>query len=73
MWRGIAMPADAPADAAKYWADAMQKVGNSKDFANYISSNVATMHVLAPSEFKSFLDTQEALYKDMLKRLGIIK
>jgi putative tricarboxylic transport membrane protein len=73
MWRGIAMPADVPADAAKYWADVMQKVGNSKDFADYISSNVATMHVLAPAEFNSFLETQETLYKDMLMRLGILK
>jgi putative tricarboxylic transport membrane protein len=73
MWRGIAMPGDAPADAAAYWADVMQKVGNSADFADYISSNVATMHVLAPTEFNNFLETQEALYKDMLKRLGIIK
>jgi putative tricarboxylic transport membrane protein len=73
MWRGIAMPGDVPADAAKYWADVMQKVGNSKDFAKYISSNVATMHVLAPDAFNQFLETQEALYKDMLMRLGVIK
>jgi putative tricarboxylic transport membrane protein len=55
MWRGIAMPGDVPADAAAYWADVMQKVGNSEDFANYISSNVATMYVLAPTEFNNFL------------------
>ncbi len=73
MWRGIAMPADVPPDAAKYWAGVMQKVGNSKEFAKYISSNVATMHVLPPAKFNMFLETQEALYKDMLKRLGVIK
>lgn len=67
------MPADVPADAAKNWADVMQKVGNSKDFADYISSNVAAMHVLAPGAFNQFLETQESLYKDMLMRLGIIK
>lgn len=73
MWRGIAMPADVPPEAAKYWADVMQKVGNSKQFADYISSNVATMYVLPPAEFNAFLETQESLYKDMLKRLKIIK
>ena len=73
MWRGIAMPADVPPEAAKYWADVMQKVGNSKEFADYISSNVATMYVLPPEKFNAFLETQESLYKDMLKRLKIIK
>jgi len=73
MWRGIAMPADVPREAAEYWAGVMQKVGNSPEFAEYIKSNVATMYVLSPDEFASFLDTQEKLYKDMLTRLGVIK
>lgn len=73
MWRGIALPGDAPPEAVAYWADVMQKVGASAQFKKYISDNVATMHVLKAAEFTNFLETQEALYKDMLTRLGVLK
>lgn len=73
MWRGVAMPADAPAEAVEYWRGVMKKVADSAQFNNYIKANVATTHVLVGDDFVSFLESQEALYKDMLKRLGIIE
>jgi tripartite-type tricarboxylate transporter receptor subunit TctC len=50
----------------------MQKVASSKAFTDYIKQNVATLHVVAGPDYYKFLETQEALYKDMLKRLGVI-
>jgi len=73
MWRGIALPGDAPPEAVAYWSGVMQKVGASAGFKKYISDNVATMYVLKGADFTGFLETQETLYKDMLMRLGVIK
>jgi putative tricarboxylic transport membrane protein len=70
MWRGVAMPKGAPADAVAYWQGVLKKVAATKQFKDYISSNVATLHVIAGPEFERFLGEQEAVYKDMLTRLG---
>ena len=55
-----------------YWQGVMQKVASSKAFTDYIKQNVATMHVVSGPEYTKFLETQETLYRDMLKRLGTI-
>jgi putative tricarboxylic transport membrane protein len=73
MWRGIAMPQGVPDEAVKYWEGVMAKVAASTQFKDYIKSNVATTHVLLGADFNAFLESQEALYKDMLTRLGVIK
>jgi putative tricarboxylic transport membrane protein len=70
MWRGVAMPKGAPAEAVAYWQDVLKKVAATKEFKDYIASNVATLHVLAGEDFARFLAEQEKVYRDMLKRLG---
>lgn len=70
MWRGVAMPKGAPAEAVAYWQGVLQKVAATKQFKDYISSNVATLHVIAGKDFARFLGEQDVVYKDMLKRLG---
>ncbi|MBM3574063.1 MAG: tripartite tricarboxylate transporter substrate binding protein [Alphaproteobacteria bacterium] len=70
MWRGVALPAGAPADAVAYWQDAMKKVAESKAFKDYITTNVAALHPLPAADFTKFLEAQEALYKNMLASLG---
>jgi putative tricarboxylic transport membrane protein len=72
MWRGVAMPKGVSADALAYWQGVMQKVAASKAFTDYIKQNVATLYVVSGPEFTKFLDAQEALYKENLKRLGTI-
>lgn len=70
MWRGVAMPKGAPAEAVAYWQGIMGKVAQTKAFKDYITSNVATLHVLPGRDFAGFLEQQEKLYRDMLERLG---
>ena len=70
MWRGVAMPKGAPVDAVAYWQGVLKKVAATKQFKDYISSNVATLHVIVGPDFERFLGEQEAVYKDMLTRLG---
>lgn len=73
MWRGVAMPQGVSDEAVAYWLGVMEKVAASSEFKNYIKSNVATNHVLLGEDFTAFLESQETLYKDMLKRLGVIQ
>jgi putative tricarboxylic transport membrane protein len=70
MWRGVAMPKGAPTDAAAYWSGVMKKATETKAFQDYIKNNVAQLHVIQGAEFVKFLETQEALYKDMLASLA---
>lgn len=70
MWRGFAMPKDAPAEAQAYWAEAIRKVMASPAMQQYIKANMATTHVLTGREFSAFLEQQESLYKNMLARLA---
>ena len=72
MWRGVALPKGVSADALAYWQGVMQKVAASKAFNDYIKQNVATLHVVGGTDFTRFLESQETLYKDTLKRLGKI-
>lgn len=69
MWRGIAVPKDVPAEAMQYWQDVMRKAMASKRFREYLASIMATEHALLGADFASFLEKQEALYKEMLARL----
>jgi putative tricarboxylic transport membrane protein len=66
MWRGVAIPKDAPAEAAKYWEGVMQKVTASPQFKKYLTDNAASEAPIAGAQFVKFLDDQEKLYRDLL-------
>ncbi|MBM3601530.1 MAG: hypothetical protein FJX35_25315 [Alphaproteobacteria bacterium] len=70
MWRGVALPPGVTPDVVAYWQDIMKKVADSKAFKDYITANVAALHPLPAPQFVTFLGAQEALYKDMLAKLG---
>jgi len=70
MWRGVALPKDAPAPALAYWQDVFTKVTRTAAFKDYIRNNLATEDVLPAQAFDKFLDEQEALYKANLARLA---
>ena len=66
MWRGVAVPKGAPADAAKYWEGVMAKVVASPQFKAYLKDNAAAEATIAGAEFEKFLANQERLYRDLL-------
>jgi putative tricarboxylic transport membrane protein len=66
MWRGVAIPKDAPAPAAKYWEGVVQKVAASPQFKTYLADNVASEATVAGEAFEQFLSTQERLYRGLL-------
>src|SRR5919107_1449198 len=65
MWRGVAIPKGAPAEAAKYWEGVMQKVTASPQFKTYLKDNAASEAPIAGAQFVKFLDDQEKLYRDL--------
>ncbi len=66
MWRGIAIPKDAPDAAASYWEGVMQKVAASKTLAAYFKDNVAQPAPIAGKAYADFLARQEKLYRELL-------
>lgn len=73
MWRGVAMPKEAPKEAVAYWQDVFTKVARTPAFKAYIATNVATEYVLPPQAFNDFLTQQETLYKAMLASIEASK
>jgi putative tricarboxylic transport membrane protein len=66
MWRGVAIPKGAPAEAARYWEGVLQKVVASPQYKTYIRENVASEAPIPGQQFEKFLAEQEKLYRDLL-------
>jgi putative tricarboxylic transport membrane protein len=66
MWRGIAIPKDAPDAARVYWEGVMTKVNNSAAMKKYYADNVAQAASIPGKQFNDFLARQEKLYRELL-------
>jgi putative tricarboxylic transport membrane protein len=66
MWRGIAMPKDAPDAAVQYWEGVLKKVAASPKLAAYFRENFAQAAPIAGKDFVAFLNNQEKLYRELL-------
>jgi putative tricarboxylic transport membrane protein len=66
MWRGVAIPKDAPDAARVYWEGVMTKVNNSEAMKKYYADNVAQAASIPGTQFNEFLARQEKLYRELL-------
>jgi putative tricarboxylic transport membrane protein len=66
MWRGIALPKDAPDAARVYWEGVMTKVNNSAAMKKYYADNVAQAASIPGKQLSQFLARQEKLYRELL-------
>jgi putative tricarboxylic transport membrane protein len=66
MWRGVAIPKDAPDAARVYWEGIMTKVNNSASMKKYYADNVAQAASIPGKQFNEFLARQEKLYRELL-------
>jgi putative tricarboxylic transport membrane protein len=66
MWRGIAIPKEAPDAARVYWEGVMTKVNNSAAMKKYYADNVAQTASIPGKQFNEFLARQEKLYRELL-------
>lgn len=70
MPRTVWLPAGAPADAVKFYADVLKKVSESPEWKEYITRTVQTGRFLAGEEFNKFIATDEKNSKDVFDREG---
>ena len=66
MWRGIAIPKDAPDAARVYWEGVRAKVNASKTMQKYYADNVAQAATISGKQFDEFLARQEKLFRELL-------
>jgi putative tricarboxylic transport membrane protein len=66
MWRGVAIPKDAPDAARVYWEGVLTKVNASPAMQKYYKDNVAQSASIKGKEFNAFLERQEKLYRGLL-------
>ncbi|HEU4924913.1 MAG TPA: tripartite tricarboxylate transporter substrate binding protein [Burkholderiales bacterium] len=66
MWRGVAIPKDAPDAARVYWEGIMTKVNDSAAMKKYYADNVAQAASIPGKQFNEFLARQEKLYRELL-------
>lgn len=66
MWRGVAIPKDAPDAARVYWEGVMTKVNNSPAMKKYYDDNVAQAASIPGKQFDAFLERQEKLFRELL-------
>ena len=66
MWRGVAIPKDAPDAARVYWEGVMTKVNASAAMKKYYADNVAQSASIPGKQFDAFLANQEKLYRELL-------
>lgn len=66
MWRGVALPKDAPDAARVYWEGMLTKVNASPAMQKYYKDNVAQSASIKGKEFNAFLARQEKLYRGLL-------
>jgi len=66
MWRGVAIPKDAPDAARVYWEGVMTKVNNSAAMKKYYADNVAQAASIPGKQFDQFLVRQEKLFRELL-------
>jgi putative tricarboxylic transport membrane protein len=71
--RGIAAPADIPADARKVLEEASFKYANSETFKKYCKDNMLTEAWMDGVTFGKFLDEWNGKYAAILKEMNLIK
>ncbi|NOU05989.1 MAG: tripartite tricarboxylate transporter substrate binding protein [Hyphomicrobiaceae bacterium] len=70
MPRTVWLPAGAPADVVKFYADILKKVSETDEWKDYITRTVQTGRYLAGDDFKAFITKDEKNSKDVFDREG---
>jgi len=73
IWRGIFGPKEMSADAKSYWDATLKKLSESAEWKANLTANNWQSDYKPSAEFKTFLDGQEKLVKDILTALGMQK
>lgn len=73
MPRGLILPPNAPAEAQEWWIATMQKVVETPEWGEYISSNTLTPTVIYGEDFRTFLENTKNGFEVVLREVGAIE
>ena len=71
-WRGIMLPPSTPASAQKLVIRALDVASNSATFKKYLTDNLGTETFLPGAAWKTYLKSQEAQLRTLLKGAGLL-
>lgn len=73
-FRGVGGPPGMHPAAVDFWATAFRKLSETKRWqAEYVDANMQRSAFMGPEEFKSWLDEQDRLYRDLMRELGLVR
>ncbi|HEU5287777.1 MAG TPA: tripartite tricarboxylate transporter substrate binding protein [Candidatus Limnocylindria bacterium] len=72
-FRGITAPGGLKEIEQKYWADALEKMTKTADWAKYLDDNTLRPVFKKGADAKKYLDDQNTMLKTVLTKLGVIK
>jgi putative tricarboxylic transport membrane protein len=73
MLRGIFMPGDATPDQVAYYTDLFKKLQETPDWKDFMSKGAFNQTTMTGAEFKTWLETNEKLHKDLMTEAGFIE
>ena len=71
MWRGFAVKKGTPDDVVKTLCDAFEKAAASDSFVEYMNNAGQVIDILDSEAFGAKMESENALYKDLLTQLGL--
>lgn len=72
-FRGITAPGGLKDVEQTYWADALEKMTKTADWAKYLDDNTLRPVFKKGTDAKKYLDDQNTMLKTVLTKLGVIK
>lgn len=73
IWRGLFGPGDMPDYAVEYWENVLRKMAETKEWETVCKRYGWTMEYKNHEEFRSFLDTVNEEYRELLEEVGLLK
>jgi tripartite-type tricarboxylate transporter receptor subunit TctC len=73
MLRGIFMAPGVPADALAWYADVFKKAMETPEWKKYTTDNALNVSLATGADFTKWLETKEALTKDLMQKGSLIK
>jgi putative tricarboxylic transport membrane protein len=73
IWRGVFGPKEMSADAVKFWEDKLKALSETAEWKTELENNGWENGYKNGADFKTFLEQQETLFKDILGQLDMLK
>lgn len=72
-WRGVFGPKDMSPEAVQFWDENLSKLAESQAFKDALAASGFAPGYMNAADFKTYLQEQEAMFKDILTKLEMAK